>query len=120
MPLSRRSPKRTAALAAGVAGLASVFIVGTASPALANSFSGTDGYASWSYNDGTDSFCVTAKIGSPVVKLSPVTAGRGPSYNTSVPEGTKRCFSLARAYEDSKYRWGVGTRGAYNSGTFFS
>ena len=112
--------KRVARLAAGTAAASLAVALGTAAPALANSFSGSDAYASWSYSDSSDNFCVTSKDGSVSVKLSPVTAGRGPSYNSTVSDGKKKCFSLATAYEDSKYNWFVGTRGAPHSGTFYS
>lgn len=120
MRLTTPSAKRAGRLAAGTAAASLAIVLVTAVPALANSFSGSDAYASWSYSDSPDSFCVTSKEGSVAVKLSPVTAGRGPSYNTTISDGNRKCFSLATAYEDSKYKWFVGTRGAPHSGTFYS
>lgn len=111
-----------ATLASAAAGLALIFTVGTVSPAMAlpNSFSDSDGYAAWSYNDGNDRFCVRAKVGSVRVKLNPVNPGNGPSYNRNVAQGTKRCNSLATAYEDSRYSFSIGTRGSFHSGKFYS
>jgi hypothetical protein len=122
MAFARVSPSRAVGLAAASAGLALVGTIGVASPAFANSFSGSDSSASWSYNDGADSFCVTGKNGNGVyVKLRPVTAGRGPSYDTTVRGGSgKRCFSLATAYEDTRYSYAVGTATAYHTGYFYS
>ena len=87
-------------------------VAGTTLPASAATHSGTIRGGAYSYNDGKDTYCVRAtKVNSEVyVKLSPVTAGRGPTVLV-----TGCSTELVHAYEDTKYKaevhsWDNGVR----------
>lgn len=119
--------KSIAALAIGAASVFAV-VVGV-QPASANSFTHTvSSGTTLQYADGTDTFCSTGKASNRnhlVLTLKPVN-GVGPKY-TRVISTSKVCWSLARAYEDSRYEWtitvspnpGFPVTGKY-SGRFYS
>lgn len=114
---------------------------GVAGPASANSFEKklntqwTDVYVS--YDDGADRFCLKAHkrpwidIGHFALSIKPAN-GVGPSYTYRLNKvdlyssSKTKCFSLARAYEDSSYAWtvhdfyGEGNAKITNRGSFYS
>ena len=107
MQLTKRNLIKTAAIGSAFVGALAI-----AAPASANSFGptdyGTGGYAMVSYNDETDTFCVS-RSGTmqawdfTTIRIYPETSSRGPSYNFNVWQGQTKCVSLERAYEDTYY-----------------
>ena len=100
-----KNVKRAAVLVAGVSAL-SLFVV---QPALANSINVSTQGGTATYNDGTDSFCVTAynSEGRRWVKavLRPLNGvGPAPTVFDENNDAGGNCASLATAYEDTKYR----------------
>jgi hypothetical protein len=103
-------------------GFSLAIVVGTAPAALANSFGESYPEVAFGYADDQDSFCVTPKKRKDaLLMLAPFEAGQGPSYDERIPAGGgERCFSLARAYEDSGYSYSVRAGGPYYDDTFYS
>jgi hypothetical protein len=104
-----------------VVGLSIAIMVGAAPAAFANSFTHSYDDVTFGYNDGADSFCVEPKNGNDAhVRMAPQVAGGGPVYDVTVPDGSWKCLSLARAYEDTPYSYAVWTDVHSYPGTFYS
>ncbi|WP_323097635.1 hypothetical protein [Intrasporangium sp. YIM S08009] len=104
----------------GAAAIALTAVALTAMPASANSFSGSLPGATYSYNDGGDSFCVTAgnkaTISVTLTAISP--AGPTKTVSDSWEDAGGHCVSLATAYEDTYYKASIHSTtpsGAYST-----
>ncbi len=103
--------KKALKTATAVAAASIALLVASAQPAHANDIN-VKVWQNWlspvlTYNDATDTFCSKGvNYGSlVVVTLKPVN-GVGPSYFRTL-NVNKQCWSLARAYEDTRYEWKV-------------
>jgi len=95
----------------GAAAVAMAAVALTAIPASANSFNDSLPGGTFSYNDGADSFCVTAAnkatISVTLTAISP--AGPTRTVSDSWEDAGGHCVSLATAYEDTYYKASVHT-----------
>ncbi len=108
--MSARPTTRVATTLAA-ASLSVLATVATALPASANSFNGRIYQGSYSYNDGEDRFCLRADEVNIrdraiiTVTLTPYDTSRGPTITFSdIDYAGRECRSLARAYEDTRYK----------------
>lgn len=59
----------------------------------------------YQYSDYNDSFCATANRGNSVITVTLTAVSRsGPTKVFSAEDGGRACGSLAKAYEDTKYK----------------
>lgn len=130
--LTFRATAKRLALVGAAAGVVAGGALLAAPAAQAASFSATCGNrTSFSYSDGGDSFTVNANATGAYIsaKLAPVRAGQGPSLTISATAGkggrASKSGSLARAYENTTYRYTVtctNSKGnkVSKTGTFYS